>query len=87
MRVTLTKVQYRAINDLRGLPEGAHMMVMCSESTATGGVLEGSKEDFDELVSFVGESLADGLVAAGDVRALRSACVKIDPKCQTWLGL
>lgn len=88
MTITLTKAQYRAVNDLRGLPEGAHMMVMCSRPTDKGGgILEGDEADFDELVSFIGESLADGMLSETKARPLRSLCVKIDPDCADWLGM
>jgi hypothetical protein len=87
MKVTLTKAEYRAVNALRGLPERAHMLIMCSKFTETGGVLEGSEAAFEDLVSFVGEEMADGMLSATASRALRSMCVKIDPDCADWLGL
>ena len=87
MRVPLTKAQYRAVNDLRGLPDRAHMLVMCSSATPTGGVLEGSDAAFDELVSFIGEEMAEGMLSAAATRALWSLCVKIDPECADWLGM
>ena len=87
MKVSLNKAQYRALNDLRGLPQGAHMMVMCSESTATGGVIEGDAQDFEELVAFISEGLADGAYRAGEGRVLMSLCVKINPDCADWLGM
>jgi len=87
MRVTLNKTQYRAVNDLRGLPHDAHMLIMCSRHTATGGVLEGSEQAFEELVSFVSEELAEGKLSATAARALLSLCIKIDPECADWLGI
>jgi len=87
MTLTLTKAEDRALNALRGLPEGAHMLVMCSRRAETGVILEGPVEDFDELVAFIGDQLADGLVSATAERALVSLCVKIDPDCEDWLGM
>ena len=49
MRVDCNKAQYNAVNDLRGLPAAAHMLVMCSSITATGGVLDGDEEAFEEI--------------------------------------
>ena len=60
-----------------GLPPGAHMLVMCSSSTDSGGVLDGNSSDFDELVSHINEELADGLSASAS-RTLAAVCVKID---------
>ncbi|MEQ1505862.1 MAG: hypothetical protein ABMB14_26745 [Myxococcota bacterium] len=87
MKVSLTKAEYRAVNALRGLPEGAHMLIMCSSATETGGVLEGSEGAFEELVSFIGEAMADGMLSATAIRALWALCVKIDPDCADWLGM
>ncbi len=42
MKVSITKTQWFALNDLRGLPERAHMLVMCSIPSEGGAVLEGS---------------------------------------------
>ncbi len=86
MKLSLTKAEYRAVNALRGLPDGAHMMVMCSNFNDDGsGELEGDEDDFAELVSFVGEEMAEGRLSATASRALRSLCVRIDPGCADWL--
>jgi hypothetical protein len=87
MRVTLNKTQYNAINKLRGLPDGAHMLIMCSRMIPTGGVLDGSEAAFDELVEFISGEIADGMLSATATRALASLCVKIDPDCADWLGM
>lgn len=87
MVVTVNKAQYRALNALRGLPQGAHMLLMCSTMTPTGGTLDGSEQDFEELVEFVGEELANGTLSASASRALYALCVKIDPDCAEWLGM
>ena len=87
MKVSLDKSEYRALNGLRGLPEGAHMLVMCSRPTTTGATLVGSADTLDELVSAISEQIADGMLSATAVRALYSLCVKIDPDCADWLGM
>lgn len=63
------------------------MLIMCSLMTDTGGELEGSDEAFAELVSFIGEEMAEGRLSATAFRALRAMCVKIDPECADWLGM
>lgn len=87
MKVTLNKAEYRAVNALRGLPDRAHMLIMCSTFTETGGVLQGSEEAFEELVSFISEEMAEGMLSAAASRTLRAMCVKIDPDCADWLGM
>ena len=87
MKITLNKSQYRAVNDLRGLPHDAHMLVMCSRMTDKGGILDGSDEAFEELVSFIGEEMADGTLSSTAAGTLRAVCLKIDPGCADWLGM
>lgn len=87
MKVTLNKSECRAVNELRGLPDEAHMMIMCSSLTATGGVLTGSEQAFEELVEFISEEIAEGMLSATSTRVLASLCVKIDPDCADWLGM
>jgi len=55
----------------------------------TSGVdsLEGSQEAFDELVEFIGEELAEGMLSATNARALHALCLRIDPSCADWLGM
>ena len=87
MKITLTDAQCRALNDLRGLPTNAHFLVMTSTPTATGGVLEGSRDAYEELVAHIGEDLAEGMLSKSAASALKSLCLKIDPGCASWLGL
>ena len=88
MTITLNKSQYRALNALRGLPEEAHMLIMCSSLTPTGGgILEGPEEAFDELVEFISGELAEGMVSASASKALLSLCAALDPDCVDWLGM
>ncbi len=85
--VKLNTSEYRALNRLRGLPEDAHMLIMCSRMTSTGGTLDGPQKAFDELVAFIDEEFAESLVSAADRRALESICGKIDPNSVDWLGM
>jgi len=87
MKITLTKTQYQAVNALRGLPNDAHMLVMCSRSTEKGGVLDGDRNAFDALVSHISEDLAHGMHSVSRARALAAVAVKIDPSCADWLGM
>ncbi|TVQ87640.1 MAG: hypothetical protein EA397_17905 [Deltaproteobacteria bacterium] len=87
MKVTLNRREYLALDALRGLPEDAHMLIMCCTPTETGGILEGSQRAFEELVDFVSEEFSEGMLPASKVRALTSLCVKIDPECADWLGM
>jgi hypothetical protein len=87
MRVALTKTEFRALNALRGLPEDAHYLVMTSSPTPTGGELDGDEDAFEELVAFIGEELAEGMLSASAAKTLWRLAVKIDPSCAEWLGM
>lgn len=86
MKISITGKQWHALNDLRGLPEAAHMLVMCSMPTENGAVLEGDKDAFDELVAHISEDLAEGMLTGGTAKALVALCLKIDPRAGDWLG-
>jgi len=87
MKIALNKSQYRAVNNLRGLPQDAHMLIMCSRATSTGATLEGSEQAFEELVAHIGEELAYDMLPARAVGPLVSLCTKIDPGSEDWLGM
>jgi hypothetical protein len=87
MKVFITKTQCFALNDLRGLPERAHMLVMCSIPSEEGAVLEGPDEAFAELIEHINEDLCEGSLAKPVAAALTSLCLKVDPRCAEWLGM
>lgn len=84
--MTVTTAQSRALNELRGLPDDVFMMLMTARRTETGEVLQGTEETFAELVSFIADDLAEGMVSRRSVRPLRALCIAIDPDCADWLG-
>lgn len=85
MRVAIDKREFRALNDLRGLPPEAHMLIVCARRTPSGATLEGSEQAFEELVSFISVEIAENMVP--ETESLWSLCVKIDPGCADWLGM
>jgi hypothetical protein len=54
--------------------------------TSSDDALEGSKEAFVELVEFISEELAEGMVSRANEGVLIALCLKIDPSCADWLG-
>lgn len=86
MKITIDRSQWFALNDLRGLPESAHFLVMCAASHEGGAVLDGSKQAFTELVEHISEEIAEGMLKGHTATTLRALCVKIDPTCASWLG-
>lgn len=55
--------------------------------TARPDALEGDEDDFQELVEFIGEELAEGMFSKADADTLVDLCLKIDPNCGDWLGM
>jgi len=88
MKVTTDAAQGRALNQLRGLPPDAHMLIMCSKTKPSGAlVLDGSEDDFAQLIDHISEEIADGMLSPRASQALGSLCIKIDPACREWLGM
>jgi len=77
MKVSITQTQYFALNDLRGLRERAHMLLMCSILSERGAVLEGPKEAFRELTEHINEDLCEAMLTGGKATALSALCLKI----------
>jgi len=87
MKLIVTPEQQRALEKLRGLPDNAHLLLMTSRYTATGGILNGRKKAFTELVEHISEDLAAGMHPVADARRLAEVCLKIDAECADWLGM
>jgi hypothetical protein len=86
MKITVDRSQWFALNDLRGLPESAHSLVMCAASHEDGAVLDGSKQAFRELVEHISGEVAEGMRQGHTATTLLALCVKIDPTCASWFG-
>lgn len=87
VKVKLDLPQSRALAALRGLPARAHMLIMCARPDRSGDILEGTQDDFDELVEHISSEFAEGMVSARDAPLLYAICIKIDPNCAEWLGM
>jgi len=87
MKVKLDPSQSRALAGLQGLPARAHMLIMCSRPDPSGDILEGTQDDFDELVEHISAEFAEGMVSYRDAPLLYAICIKIDPNCAEWLGM
>jgi hypothetical protein len=82
VRVELNKAEFRVVNDLRGLPQGAHFLVMTSRSTPTGGALDGPPKAFAELVAHLWEDIEEDVVPKGKLRTYLALCEKLAPSEQ-----
>ena len=87
MQLTITRAQERALNTLRGTPDDVHMMLMTVRPTGDGAILQGTEETFANLVTFISDDIAEGMLAKKAIGPLSTLCIQIDPDCANWLGM
>lgn len=79
--IRVSRKEYSALMDIRGLQAGAHSMVMCADSQQNGDwILRGSDDDFDELLSDLDEEIGEGLAPKKNVSALQRVREAITPE-------
>lgn len=70
--VRLTRKEYSALSDIRGLEEASHMMVMTADIQENGErILQGSHDDFDALLRDLNMEIDEGLAPRKNLPALR----------------
>lgn len=77
-KVTITKTQYSLLNDIRGLQQDAHYMVILAKEAPNGYVLEGTDETFNHLIRDLYDELE--LAPKSKLRALHSLIRRIEPE-------
>ena len=86
MQVEISEAESRALNKLRGLPQGVFMMIVTARPLAQGETLQGEEASFQELIEFIDEEIAEGMVSGRAASLLFDLCVRMDPSCADWLG-
>ena len=77
----LSRRDYSALMDIRGLASGAHMMVMCAVMKDDGTwILQGSDADFDELLNDLNDEIDAGLAPKKNLPALRRIRDSVTPQ-------
>ena len=87
MKVNIARAQYVALMEIYGPPENVHSMIMCSTPQDGKFILEGSAEDFEDLLSLIGEEIGDGICSKTNAKHLLSVCKKVDPSSLDWIGM
>ena len=87
MKINVSTTQYTALLDIYGPPENVHYLLMCSEPKDGKFVLEGEKEDFDDLLSVISQDIGSGLCSKTTARQLLGVCKKIEPSSLDWIGM
>ena len=79
-RMHITRREYCALIDIRGLQEKAHMMVMTARVESNGGyVLEGSSQAFSELTHDLSEEIDFKLSPRTSLRQLSKLYNRLCP--------
>lgn len=79
--VRLTRREYSALMDIRGLAHGAHMMVMTADVQEGGDwILRGSHDDFDALLQDLDMEIEECIAPKKNLPALRRIRKYITPK-------
>lgn len=87
MKVELTNAQYYALCDIYGPPEDLHYMFMTAASAGQKHIIEGSDEEFDELLNLISEEVGEGICSQKNARHLLSVVKKIDPSSLDSMGM
>ena len=80
-RISVSKVQLHALNQIRGLSEKAFNLVVCGEKITASGkyYLEGSTDAFDALARDVAEEIYCQLSPPSRLNHLKSLYRKLEP--------
>lgn len=87
MKVIVSKKEFDALMDIRGLPDSVYRMLYSFKEDRGKPVLEGDESDFEELLSLISEEVGVGLCPKKNVSSLLSVCEKVDPNSLDWIGM
>ena len=81
-KVSISKAGLNALNQIRGLQEKAHYLVICGAKQASDGgwYLEGTSDAFDALSDDLAEEILYELSPPSRLPALRAVHRRIDPE-------
>ena len=79
-KVKITTQQCAALNNIRGLKEDAHYMVILAKKVDDGYVLEGSDKTFDNLVSDLYDEVEYDMQPRSKLKHLRQLICEISPE-------
>jgi hypothetical protein len=78
-KLLITKSQYSALNEIRGLEQSVHAMVMTARPTPKGWILEGASEAFGHLQSDLSDEIYHEMSPPSRLRHLRSLMNQLEP--------
>jgi hypothetical protein len=83
LQIKLTDTQYTSLLNIYGPPANVHDMIMCSANST----LNGDEDDFNDLMTLIGEEIGEGLCSVADTKRLRAIAKKVDPSSVHWIGM
>jgi hypothetical protein len=78
-KLLITKAQYSALDNIRGLEQSVHFMVMCARETPKGYVLEGDPDTFDHLQDDLSDEIYHEMSPPSRLKHLRSLMLRLEP--------
>ena len=81
-KLSITGKEYDALQDIRGLEESAHYMVMLAKRDGKGGyILEGRESAFQALQSDLSDEIYHQLSSPARLRQIRKLYDRLAPDC------
>jgi len=78
-KILITKSQYDALIDIRGLQQDAYYMVIAAKKVTRGYVIEGSSEVFDHLARDLSDEVHYDLSPQYRLKHLRTLLSRLQP--------
>jgi len=78
--VLITKSQYNALNEIRGLHQDAFHMVVGAKEYSNGYVLKGTAQTFDHLRADVSDEVYHELSPKSRLKHLRTLMSRLEPE-------
>ena len=87
MEIELNKAQYTALLDIYGPPEAVHYMLMTANFVDNKYVINGTDDEFEELLNIISEEICEGTCSRKNASQLLRVCKKVDPSSLNWIGM
>ncbi len=79
--VLISKTQYSALNEIRGLHQDAFYMVIGAKEYSNGYLLKGKQEVFDALVADLYDEV-NYIAPRTRAKTLRALITRLQPECE-----
>jgi hypothetical protein len=87
LKIELSNPQYNALLHIYGPPETVHYMFMTAKIVNKTYVINGTNDEFEELLNVISEEIGEGNCSRTNAKHLFSVCKKVDPSSLNWIGM